>query len=218
MTCNIIATGSTGNAIQLDGNILLDCGIPYKAVEPIASRLNLVLLTHRHVDHFKKSTIGRLAQEHPLLRFGCCQWLVLPLVECGVDPRRIDRYDPRRKAVYTMPNGSLIVEPVALFHDVPNCGYKITLHSGEKVLYATDTGTMDGIQAKDFNYYLIEANHDFEELQSRANEKMSRGEFAYEIRAAENHLSKQQTDEWLMDNMAPWSEIIYLHQHKEKMV
>jgi len=28
-------------------------------------------------------------------------------------------------------------------------------------------------------------------------------------------MSKQQTDEWLMENAAEWSDILYLHQHKE---
>ncbi|WP_298021131.1 hypothetical protein [uncultured Dysosmobacter sp.] len=48
MTCNIIATGSKGNAIQLDHRLLLDCGVPFKVLQPIFMELNLVLLTHRH--------------------------------------------------------------------------------------------------------------------------------------------------------------------------
>ena len=36
MTCNVIATGSQGNAVVLDGTILLDCGVPFGASRRIA--------------------------------------------------------------------------------------------------------------------------------------------------------------------------------------
>lgn len=216
MTCNIIATGSTGNAVQLGKRILLDCGVPYKHLAPILSRVNLVLLTHIHGDHFNPATIRQMAREHPLLRFGCCLWMVLPLVDCGVDVRRIDRYDPGFRYTYELFDGKFTVEPVRLSHDVQNCGYKITTPAGERAIYATDTGTMDGIEAKNFDLYLIEANHDIDELLRRERLKKHHGKFSYEERAARTHLSKQQADDWLVSNMAPYSEVVYLHEHQER--
>ena len=85
---NIISTGSDGNATILEDFVLIDCGVPYKALEPYVSKLKLVLLTHIHSDHFKKQTIKRLAAERPTLRFGCCRWLVPPLLAAGVPERR----------------------------------------------------------------------------------------------------------------------------------
>ena len=73
---NIISTGSDGNATILEDFVLVDCGVPYKALEPYVPKLKLVLLTHIHSDHFQKRTIKRLASERPTLRFGCCRWLV----------------------------------------------------------------------------------------------------------------------------------------------
>lgn len=63
--------------------VLVDCGVPYKALEPYVPKLKLVLLTHIHSDHFQKRTIKRLASERPTLRFGCCRWLVPPLIAAG---------------------------------------------------------------------------------------------------------------------------------------
>ena len=43
---NIISTGSDGNATILEEFVLIDCGVPYKALEPYVPKLKLVLLTH----------------------------------------------------------------------------------------------------------------------------------------------------------------------------
>ena len=58
---NIISTGSDGNATILEEFVLIDCGVPYKALEPYVPKLKLVLLTHIHSDHFQKRTIKGVA-------------------------------------------------------------------------------------------------------------------------------------------------------------
>lgn len=214
--CEVIATGSSGNAVRLNGNILLDCGVPFKNLEGVYRELNLVLLTHQHQDHFNRATIRRLAADRPLLRFGCCQWMVLPLVEAGVSVYKIDCFSPGRTYQYNIYGNPVRIEPFELFHDVPNCGYKIRLPSGKRVLYATDTVTMDGISAPDFDLYMIEANHLEEEINRRISEKDYDGKFSYEKRAVRTHLSKEQADAWLVRNMASYSEVIYLHGHVNK--
>ena len=171
----VLATGSTGNAVMIDGQILIDCGVPYKTVKPVAKALKLVLLTHIHGDHFRKSTLYALSAARPTLRFGCCRWLVRPLVEAGVKPANIDLYDFDRRYSY----GDFTVEPVPLVHDVPNCGYKLQLPSG-KVLYATDTNNLHGISAPNFDLYLLEANYEDAEIQERIREKKENGEFVYD--------------------------------------
>ena len=45
---NISSTGSDGNATILEDFVLIDCGVPYKALEPYVTKLKLVLLTHIH--------------------------------------------------------------------------------------------------------------------------------------------------------------------------
>ena len=140
---NIIATGSKGNAVQIN-DILIDCGVSFKKLKDVYKHIRLVLLTHEHSDHFRPSTIRKLAAERPILRFGCCRWMVPKLIECGVSPTQIDVYDIGKRYDYKV----FALSPIKLYHDVPNCGYR--LYFGRKrVLYATDTRTMEGSVQRD---------------------------------------------------------------------
>ena len=208
---SVIGTGSSGNAVVVNRSILVDCGVPYKLLEPIQRDLSIVLLTHQHGDHFRQSAVCRLAEERPTLRWAMGEWM-LPLVRSCLSPRQIDILQP--ETIYNY--GVFTVCPVPLLHDVLNFGYRMHFKSGEKAFYATDTGTLDGVKAEGYDLYMVESNHDTEELEQRAKEKMERGEFSYEYRAAQNHLSRQQVDAWLAENVGPFSQIVYLHQHKEE--
>ena len=212
MTYNIISTGSKGNAVVINDRILIDCGIPFKALEPVKKDLRLVLLTHIHSDHFNPRTARALSKERPALRWGCCEWMVGPLLEAGVDKRRIDVLDPAIPA-FEMYGSLCSIRPVMLTHNVPNCGYHI-LSNGERLFYATDTGTLDGIEARCYDLYMVEANHTRADLEARMEAKRAAGEFSYEWAAAQNHLSKEQAEEWLYQQMGPNSRYVFLHQHQ----
>lgn len=206
MNYNIINTGSDGNATIIENTIMIDCGLPFKKIYPYIRKIKLVLLTHIHGDHFNKSTIKKLAEERPKLRFGCCEWLVKDLIDCGVSKKRID--------VYTIDNeydyGSFKISPVKLFHDVPQCGYRVFIN-GYKCIYCTDTNTLEGIKAEGYDYYFIEANYENEqELHERAYN------VHYEKRVKSTHLSKEQATEWLLDNMGANSVYEFMHKHKNK--
>lgn len=213
MNYNIIATGSGGNAVVLDRKILIDCGVSYKKLAPWLDDIRLVLLTHAHFDHFKPTTVAKIAKEHPLIRFACCEWMAPLLRQASVEAARIDLIRPGMQE-YTYP-GTCTIRAESVPHDVPNCCWHIRFGSC-KVFYCTDAGTLDGIEAKDYHLYLIEANHTKQEISERIARKQQRGEFAYEVRAAENHLSREQADEWLIQNAGSWSEIFFLHQHRDK--
>lgn len=212
MTYKIIATGSTGNALLLEGGILIDCGVPFKALEPYVKSLRLVCLTHIHGDHFNEATIRRLARERPGLRFACCEWLVWPLLKAGVKQRQIDELIPD---FYSLYNG-FAVAPVLLHHNVQNCGFRI-VSDDCKIFYATDTGDLDGIEAKGYDLYFVEANHTMAEIEAAVAEADAAGEYTYRLRAAENHLSREQAVDWLCNNMNhTTSRWIPMHGHVEK--
>ena len=214
MICDVIATGSQGNAVALGSEILIDCGVPYKRIAHIVPTLKLVLLTHRHADHFAPTTIKRLHRERPSLRFGCCEWMVPYLLSAGVSPAVIDIYSPIYGFIYGYDKNRILISPFSLCHDVENCGYKIT-YNREKILYATDTSTLDHVTAQGFDLYLIEANHTEEELADRVRRKIDAGEYVYEFRVEQTHLSRESADAWLAMNAGRNSKTIYLHQHKE---
>lgn len=132
-------------------------------------------------------------------------------IKAGVSTRQIDVLEPNKRYSY----GDLEVEAFPLFHDVPNMGLKIWM-GGESALYAVDTGCLD-VDATGINWFFVEANHFEAEIQARAAEKLSRGEFAYEQRAAATHLSYEQTMDFLARNAAPTSRYVLLHGHKESV-
>lgn len=213
MNYKILASGSTGNAIVLENKILIDCGVSFKTLKDYYKDLQLVLLTHIHSDHFNKSTIRRLVCERPTLRFGCCEWLVQELINCGVNKRNIDLFTHFEGMHYGI---EFSVETFLLKHDVPNCGWQIMFDNGFKYFYATDTCSLDNIQAKDYDMYFIEGNYeDKDELEKRKQEHIEKGEFYYEDRVEKTHLSQVKATEWLMENMGENSQYIFMHQHKE---
>lgn len=195
----------------MNGNILIDCGVSLKALSAVKKSLRIVLLTHKHTDHFNKTTIRKLAEERPTLRFACCEWLVSDLLACGVPERNIDRLKVGKIYNY----GAFKASPVKLYHDVDNCGWRVFV-GDKKAIYMTDTVTLDGITAKGYDLYLVEANYIESEIQKKIKNKKVTGEFVYEYRVLKTHLSKEKADSWLLENMGDNSEYVYLHQHRER--
>lgn len=208
----IISTGSQGNAVVIEDNILIDCGVSYKLIRPYADKLKLVLLTHIHSDHFNKSSIRSLARDRPLLRFGCCGWLVPVLVDMGISKRRIDVFEYGKMYGYGICN----LIPVPLKHNVPNCGYKLHFADKGKMIYATDTNNLNGVTARNYDLYMIEANHTEADIKERIAKKKIAGEYAYEIQAEKNHLSKEKCDDFIYRNIGPNGVYVYMHTHRER--
>ncbi len=207
----IISTGSQGNAVVINKVILVDCGVNFKALKTCYHDLKLVLLTHIHSDHFNKTTIKLLARERPTLRFACGKWLVNDVIACGVSKANIDVLNYNIMYNYGICN----VIPFPLVHDVPNCGWKIHFPIG-KVIYATDTNNLNGITARNYDLYLIEANYIDEEIQAKIKEKELTGEYAYERRVLRTHLSKAKCDNFIYRNIGSQGHYVYMHCHQEK--
>lgn len=208
MKYEVIETGSKGNCTVLEESILIDIGVSYKKILPFIDRVKVVLLTHSHSDHFNQVTIGKLVKEHPMVKFVCCKHMVSDLVKI-VPVSSI--YVLEKNKRYNL--GICSLSPFDLYHDVPNVGWRIEIN-GKRCLYATDTKKLD-IAARNYDLYLVEANYDMDEILERIRQKQEEGEYIYEYRAINNHLSRQQCDEWLEANKGPNSEVVYMHQHKE---
>ena len=206
MNYQILNSGSDGNGIVVEDTILIDCGISFKKILNYYKKIKIVLLTHIHQDHFNESTIKKLSLERPTLRFACCKWLVDELVKCGVNKKNIDVLEINK--IYDYKNFKII--PIELYHDVPQCGYKIKINNF-KIIYATDTSKIEHIYAKNYDYYFIEGNYENEEeLHNRAINNF------YEVRVKDTHLSKVKATEWLIKNMGNKSQYIFMHEHKER--
>ncbi len=210
MNYKIIATGSDGNAVVLNDYILIDCGVSFRSLDFVKKNLKIVLLTHIHSDHFNPVAVRMLAASRPTLRFACCEWLLPAVVACGVNKANIDLLKIGKIYNY----GTFMISPVQLYHDVPNCGWRI-FSGNEKAIYITDTSTVKGISAKNYDLYLVEANYSEPEIQERIRAKEVLGQYIYEYRVLRTHLSKEKCDKWLLENIGENSEYVYIHQHKE---
>ena len=208
MNYKIINTGSNGNATVIEEIILIDCGVSYKKLEKYVGKLKLVFISHIHQDHFNKTTVKSLAKVRPTLRFAVGKYLVSELLKIGVDKRNIDIIEPNKKYDYRL----FQITPVKLYHDVPNLGIRVFIDN-KKLIYATDTYTLDGIIAKNYDVYLIEGNYeDEEELHNRAENSY------YESRVLKTHLSREYATKWLLTNMGDNSIYEFMHQHREKSI
>ena len=136
MICDVISTGSGGNAVRIGpgGRLLIECGVTYKRIEPVERDLELVLLTHRHSDHFKESTVRRLAQDRPAVRWAMGEHM-LPLVDGVLPPRCIDVLRPDIWVRYKTMYGCVVICPVSLQHDVPNFGYHIIFQDNDETRF-----------------------------------------------------------------------------------
>ena len=183
MEYKIISTGSKGNAVVVDGRILIDCGVPFRRLESVYRDLDAVLLTHIHSDHFQPKTLAHLAAERPSLRFFACPWLGPDLQNAGVPLRQITITTPDR----WYDTGYCFVKACETKHNVRNCCWHIWFNDGSKVFYATDMGNLNGITAPYYDLYLVEANYRDEEIQAKIAEKKVNGEYIYEKRVLRDH-------------------------------
>lgn len=209
----ILSTGSKGNAVIINSYILVDCGVPFRMLCGAVDSLRIALFTHRHSDHINIKTVSRLNSERPALRFACAPWMIRELEAAGVPKKNIDTVNVGGMLCY---GNGLKISPVELKHNVPNCGWRIFLPSGEKIFYATDTCDLNGIEAKGYALYMVEANYEEHEIEKRIADKKLDGEYAYEQDVLKNHMSLEDCNNWLYQNMNSKSQYVYLHQHEER--
>ena len=216
MTCEIISTGSKGNAVLLNDAYLIDCGVPFGKLQKHLKKIRIVFLTHIHSDHFNPSTIRKLHNHRPTVRFVCCRHLLVSLCsEAGVSPDNVTVLEPDQTAVFShQPQGQLRVRPFGLIHNVPNVGWLFQTDAGS-ALYATDTRYIP-VSAPNLDLYMVECNYKGDDLDRRKERKLAEGGFVYEDTVAACHMSFETVMAWLSQNAAPHSKVVFLHQHIEK--
>lgn len=201
----ILKSGSEGNAVVYHGSIVVDCGIPYSLIEPVIDDIQIVLATHKHLDHFNLSTLRRIQFERPTVRFACGPWMA----ELFQGFKNVDILDFGKWYDY----GPFKVALIKLYHDVPNCGYRIE-KDGHKTIHATDTCHLEGVSAKDYDLFCIESNYDENVINQVIAEKKAKGEFTHLEGSINSHLSDQQCNDFFYENRKEDSVLVRLHQSK----
>lgn len=189
----ILSSGSQGNAILFVDSILLDTGISFKKLLPL--NLKAVLLTHIHGDHFNRSTIRKIHVTDDTINFMCGDFLKDELLAMGIPEKNIKIVEAGKQ--YKV--DGVTFSPIALYHDVPNFGYRL-MKGGHKHIHATDTFSMDGITAKNYESATIEANHCIDTALKIIEQKNNDREFCHLERAIRTHLSVQKSVQFIKEN------------------
>lgn len=150
-----LSSSSKGNCHILEGensSIMIDCGIDasyiVKYIKP--SKLKGVFVTHRHADHSKGV--------EKLSAYTSCKYYMneescLFVNVCG------SRYKEKifNKSVIDLEDFKVLCFDV--YHDVQNTNFVI-LHkpSKTKILYITDTSSINNLKFVGINYFIVEGN------------------------------------------------------------
>jgi len=218
MIAKIIATGSSGNSILLKDTsgrgILLDAGLSLdsilQGIDFSPNSVDLVLVTHHHLDHLKAVpdmldafmpvAMSTLTAEH------------LPLYSDYATLRICEEGE-------TMTVGNWIIKPFDAFHDAPgSLGYLIYNKTDDMtVAYVADTGYIKYIFPS-LNVLITECNYD-DTIESNREEVEDRY-----LRLRESHMSLGRLKSYLSKaKMKDLRKIILIHlsdqnSNEKKMV
>ena len=205
MNYNVIGSGSLGNCIIYKDTIMVDVGLPFNKLEGYLKDIKIILLTHKHVDHFNESTIIKIGREFPNIYMVVPESLYSEFKALNYAGNNIILKEGQKFKI-----GKTLLESFKLFHDVPNVGWKI-IKENYKIIHATDTGSISHIEAKNYDLYAIEHNYDEEIINNTITQKINDGVFAYEVRSREYHLSFQKANDWINSQRKDTSEVLMLH-------
>ncbi len=208
MKYEIINSSSKGNAIVVEDILLLDVGVSYSKIKKYLNKIKLVFISHGHIDHLNPRTINQIAFNHPNIKFITgSKNIVKKLVGLSVKKKNIFLLEPRKW--YDL--GALKVKLEELIHDTPNYALKCE-YKGKKMIYIVDTSNVDNIKAKGYDLYLIENNYREDILQQHILECEDKNKLYYLDRVSRTHLSSEQANSFLIENMGNNSIYEYIHK------
>jgi phosphoribosyl 1,2-cyclic phosphodiesterase len=177
MNYKIISSGSKGNCIIINDNIMVDCGIGFNRIKKDLYDIKYLIITHVHSDHLKIRTLQQIFSQFPTIKvIGNYEvhqaYMVNIIANSGFDIETDD---------YTF-------TPFLCEHDVLTYGYTWAV-DGKEVIYATDTSTLEHAPKKKYDYFFLESNHDEKKLEEARNS--NRGGYNPYL-SGKRHLSTQQ--------------------------
>lgn len=210
MNYNIISSGSEGNCIIIDKILALDMGISYTKIRQYLKDIKLIFISHIHKDHLLATTISKIGYNFPSIKFVVgSKDIVKRLVECGIKTNKIILL-PENK---WFDMGIIKVKLEPLIHDVPNHCLKLQKNN-KKMIYIIDTSNVDNIKAKGYDLYLIENNYREDILKKHIEECEDENKLYYLNRVSRTHLSDEECNSFLIENMLDNGVYEYIHQSK----
>ncbi len=196
---NVIATGSSGNAVRIE-NIMIDCGIKYKTMKEDLYKVDTLLITHSHGDHIKPATFNSIRKEFPRIKvFANANVAYQYDVDIVIGTAKV-----------TLPKKRIII-PFEGKHDVPVTGFIIQMKK-MNILYMTDTAVIDPPEGYPLDYIFLESNYDERKLQEMGKQYCRHG-YDPRISSVTRHLSTQKCKEfYYLHRRNNDSPLIELHQ------
>ena len=211
MKYEIIGSSSKGNCIVVEDILTLDVGVSYSKIKKYLNKVKLIFVSHIHKDHLLPSTIKHISFNYPNIKYVCgSEEVVKKLVECNVNKKNI--FILKEYKWYDLGMLNVMLEP--LTHDTPNYGLKWQ-YKGKKGIYIVDTSNVDDIDAECYDLYLIENNYQEKVLQEHINkaiEENDENKLFYLQRVPHTHLSNEQANSFLIENMGKNSVYEYIHK------
>lgn len=172
MQVQILASGSSGNAVVIDKHILVDAGVPRKEIVQRDLEIQTLIITHPHGDHMKFPLVRHLLSEgvKAYLPVGAIGALAeegrldpTPLVEAGQIVVLNDSIKER-----LLPGRLRLTALSQSHHDMTNYALVFENKRTEKrLLYATDLDTLSATPLTKglydqgtFDTILLEGNYD----------------------------------------------------------
>ena len=210
-----ISTGSSKGNCYKYKNLMLDCGVPYSRLVNKSKGINhledvkIIFISHLHSDHMywtskngvrNYSTAKRIAKEYPKI-----MWVAgtNDLKEV-FEELELKHMILEQNKVYDFK--IIKLQLVKLYHDIENYGVRFT--DEKKGIYITDTYTIDDITFKDYDYMIIEYNHDNEIHSKLASESEWPQRYT---NAFNSHLNFEQTEKAINEFAKNGTEILLVH-------
>lgn len=183
-----------------------------RKLTPYLDKLEYVLLTHRHGDHFHAPAIKAIAKKKPKVKFLVPNYLADAVRKLGV----VNVYEIAPDHIHV--EGTDFFTTTRIAHknsdmsDCPNVAWRLNL-GGVKILYVTDTHVLFNLVAKDYDYYIIEMNFKESELQELIRRDLEAVGFSHRIRAKDTHLSLERAEAFLQNNVSDFSKTVIIPMH-----
>jgi ribonuclease BN (tRNA processing enzyme) len=184
--------------VIINDDIMFDCGVPFSKIREDLYDIKYLILTHIHSDHMNKQTLIQINKKFPhIMLIGNYEvsqaWIVDRIANAG----------------FNIETEDYIFTPFEAIHDVLTYGYTFEVE-GKKIIYCTDTASLENAPDEKYDYFFIESNHDEAKLEAiRGSKKGSYDPYL----SGKRHLSTQQAKGFFyMHRRDRDSQLIELHK------
>lgn len=207
MRLHVIGSSSKGNGYVLESGkeaLVIEMGFPLSEVKKALSfNMSMVkgcLVSHRHGDHAKYVQLAVEAGIHTIAPQD---------VFNGIQISVYSHFCHAAKAMKGYWVGGFRVLPLSMHHDVPCFGYVVSHEDFGKLLFATDTETID-YNVEGLNCIMVEANYDADTLATNVENGTTNAIVANRTRRT--HMCIDTTIDFLKrTDLAKVSKIVLMH-------